>query len=202
MPGRAERIFRRAQARCDADGRLAMPPVGDWETFPFEGDMKVRELLPPVEREPPRRGEDAADCWRCARGDADAIWSDERWLLAPLERPSGLPVVVLLQPRAHCDLGDLPPETAAELGKMLVRAERAVASAGEIGRVHVCRWGDRSAHLHFWLMGRPSRLPQVSGSFCAIWDDILPPVPEDVWRADLATVARAMAAGGGRAHQP
>jgi hypothetical protein len=42
----------------------------------------------------------------------------------------------------------------------------------------------------------------VSGSFCAIWDDILPPVPEDVWRADLATVARAMAAGGGRAHQP
>ena len=50
----------------------------------------------------------AADCWRCRRGDDDSIWSDEHWLLAPLEKPGGLPVIVILQPREHCDLGDLP----------------------------------------------------------------------------------------------
>ena len=39
---------------------------------------------------------------------------------------------------------------------------------------------------------RPARLPQTIGSFAAIWDDILPPLPDDVWRANLATVAAAM----------
>jgi hypothetical protein len=43
-------------------------------------------------------------------------------------------------------------------------------------------------------MARPARLPQVVGIFAAVWDDILPPVPEDVWRANLATVARALGA--------
>jgi hypothetical protein len=49
-------------------------------------------------------------------------------------------------------------------------------------------------------MGRPARMPQLRMSFAAIWDDILPPVPDDLWRADLAVVAHALAAGGGRAH--
>ena len=57
-----------------------------------------------------------------------------------------------------------------------------------------------SAHLHFWFMGRPARMPQLRTSFAAIWDDILPPLPEELWRANLAAVARALAAGGGRAH--
>jgi hypothetical protein len=43
-------------------------------------------------------------------------------------------------------------------------------------------------------MARPARTPQLIGSFAAIWDDVLPPTPEDVWRANLAAVARAMAA--------
>lgn len=49
-------------------------------------------------------------------------------------------------------------------------------------------------------MARPARMPQLRGSFAAIWDDLLPPVPEHVRRANLATVAHALAAGGGRAH--
>jgi hypothetical protein len=49
-------------------------------------------------------------------------------------------------------------------------------------------------------MARPARMPQLRMSFAAIWDDILPPVPEEVWRADNALVGRALAAGGGRAH--
>ena len=40
--------------------------------------------------------------------------------------------------------------------------------------------------------GAPARLPQLIGSFAAIWDDILPPTPEDVWRANLDAVVAAL----------
>ncbi len=190
-----EELYERALAAADAEGRLPIPPLADWDTFPFEGDLRTRPLLPPVAAERPRLGEDGTGCWRCDRDDSDALWSDERWLVTPMEKPSGLPVIVILQPRAHHDLGDLPPHLAAELGPLLVRVERAVASVGDIGRVHVCRWGDGSAHLHVWFMGRPARLPQTVGSFAAIWDDILPPTPEAVWRENLAAVAAALREG-------
>ena len=70
--------------------------------------------------------------------------------------------------------------------------ERAVRSVGEIGRVHVCKWGDGGEHLHWWFMARPARIPQLIGSFAAIWDDILPPVPEEIWRENLAAVKAAL----------
>ena len=131
-------------------------------------------------------------CFRCEHGDSDAIWSDADWILTPLEKPSGLPAIVILQPRAHHDLDDLPERLARDLFPLIQRVERAVRSIGEVGRVHVCRWGDGSEHLHFWFMARPARLPQTVGSFAAIWDDILPPTPEPIWRANLATVAAAL----------
>jgi diadenosine tetraphosphate (Ap4A) HIT family hydrolase len=196
----AEQLYARALAAADEGARLPLPPLDEWETFPFEGEIRVRPLRPPAD-EPPRLGEDPQDCWRCRQGEADAIWSDGRWLLTPLPKPGGLPVIVILQPREHCDLGDLPSDLAAELGPLLVRVERAVDAVGEIGRVHVGRWGDGSAHLHWWFIARPARMPQLRTSFAAIWDDILPPLPDDLWRANLAAVAHAMAAGGGRAHR-
>ena len=177
-----------------------MPPVEDWETFPFDGDLRPRELVPPEPVERQRSGERADDCWRCLRGDEAAIWSDERWIVTPLPEPSGLPVIVLLFPREHVDIDGLSEELAAALGPMLVRVERAVRSVGEIGRVHIGRWGDGSFHLHWWFMARPARLPQLIGSFAAIWDDVLPPLPEPLWRENLATVARALEVDGGTAH--
>jgi diadenosine tetraphosphate (Ap4A) HIT family hydrolase len=199
MPETAADLYARALSAADADARLPMPPVAEWETFPFEGDIRVQPLRPPAD-EPPRLGEESADCWRCRLPDEDAIWSDARWLVAPLEKPSGLPVIVILQPREHTDLGDLPADLAAELGPLIVRVERAVDAVREIGRVHVGRWGDGSAHLHFWFIARPAGMPQLRTSFAAIWDDILPPLPEELWRENLALVALALAAGGGRAH--
>ena len=41
-------------------------------------------------------------------------------------------------------------------------------------------------------MARPARLPQLIGSFAAIWDDVLPPVPEDRWCADLEALVAAL----------
>jgi hypothetical protein len=82
---------------------------------------------------------------------------------------------------------------AAELGIMLARIERAVRAVPGVGRVHVCRWGDGSEHLHWWFMARPARLHQLIGSFAAIWDDVLPPLPDEVWRDNLAIVRRELA---------
>jgi diadenosine tetraphosphate (Ap4A) HIT family hydrolase len=194
-----EELYRRALASADADGRLPMPPVDEWDTFPFEGELRTRPLQAPSD-ESPRQGAGGVDCRRCALGDTDAIWSDDHWLVAPLPEPSGLPVVVLLHPREHCDLDGLPLERQAELGPLIVRVERAVDAVGNIGRVHVGRWGDGSEHFHLWFLARPARMPQLRTSFAAIWDDILPPLPEEIWLENLAVVARTLAASGGRAH--
>jgi diadenosine tetraphosphate (Ap4A) HIT family hydrolase len=188
VPETPEQLYRRA---ADA---LRMPPVQDWETFPFDGEMRPRALLPPEERERPRYGEGGVDCRRCARPDDEYLWTNERWRLTSTLEPTGLPVIVLLEPREHfAELGDLPDELAADLGPMLARVERAVWSVGEIGRVHVCKWGDGSEHLHWWFMARPARIPQLIGNFAAIWDDVLPPLPEEVWRANLEAVKTALA---------
>src|ERR1700751_6112723 len=96
---------------------LRVPPVEEWESWPFAGDLRVRPLERPVEREKERRGEDGIDCHACAATDDGYVWTNERWRLRPLDKASGLPVVVLLEPREHFSApGDLPEELAAELG--------------------------------------------------------------------------------------
>jgi len=188
VPETPEQLYERAK---DA---LRMPPVEEWESFPFEGDMRPRELQPPAERDPARHGEGGVDCGRCSASDEEYLWTDERWRVWALG-PTGLPAVVMLEPREHhAEPGDLPDELAAELGIMLARIERAVRAVPGVGRVHVCRWGDGGEHLHWWFMARPARFPQLIGSFAAIWDDILPPLPEDTWR-DNVEIIRAELAG-------
>jgi diadenosine tetraphosphate (Ap4A) HIT family hydrolase len=181
------------QLHARAIGALRMPPVEEWKTFPFDGEMRPRPLAPPVERETPRRGERGIDCDACTASEDRFFWTSERWRMRTFDRPSGLPFVAILEPREHfAEPGDLPDELAAELGVLLARIERAVRSLDGIGRVHVCRWGDGSEHLHWWFLARPARIPQLLGTFAAIWDDILPPLPEEVWRENIAAVATAL----------
>ena len=102
--------------------------------------------------------------------------------------PSGLPIIVILEPRAHHDgPADLPDDLAREQGVMLGRVERAVLSVGEIGRVHIGRWGEGGAHLHWWFIARPAGLPQLASSMAEIWDEVLPPTPQDVWRENVVS---------------
>jgi diadenosine tetraphosphate (Ap4A) HIT family hydrolase len=187
VPETPEELYARAA------NALRMPPVHEWETFPFEGELRPRALQPPEQRERPRLGAGGLDCRRCEAPDDNYFWTNERWRLWSFDEPTGLPLVVLLEPREHfAEPGDLPEERAAELGVLLGRIERAIRGLGEIGRVHICRWGDGGEHLHWWFMARPARFPQLIGSFAAIWDDILPPVPEEGWRADLRKLAAAL----------
>ena len=187
MPETPEQVWERAH------GALQSPPIEEWETFPFVGAARPRELERPVDAETPRHGVDGVECRRCREGDEGAFWANGNWIVRALP-PSGLPIVVMLETRAHHDFPELPDELAAELGPMLLRVQRAVFAVGEVGNVHVCRWGDGSEHCHVWFMARPARLPQLIGSFAAIWDDVLPPVPEDVWRENCERVRAALEA--------
>ncbi|MCU7722090.1 hypothetical protein ODJ79_00005 [Actinoplanes sp. KI2] len=176
-----------------------MPDFTRWPSFPFEGDMRVKPLADPVEVEPPRSGEDAADCVACNTPDEAYIWVSERWRVRAMDRPTGLPMVLILECRSHLDLGDLPNLLAAELGVMTVRLERAIRSLDGVARVHVNRWGDGSAHLHLWFLARPYGRLQLRGTFLSLWDDILPVIPEPQWRENLALVAAWLAEFGGQA---
>ncbi len=175
-----------------------LPDFVNWPSFPFTGDMRVKPLLPRASKEPPRQGETEGSCHACAAPDEAYIWVSERWRVRAMERPTGLPMVLILESRSHLDLGDLPNLLAAELGVMTVRLERAIRSLDGVARVHVNRWGDGSAHLHLWFLARPFGYLQLRGSFLSLWDDILPPIAEETWRENLAMIAAWLAEFGGR----
>lgn len=190
MPETPEELYARAA------GALRMPPVHEWETFPFDGDLRPRTLLPPLADERPRTGAGGVDCRQCQAPDSDYLWTNRDWRVRTLPEPHGLPVIVLLEPRVHlAEPGDLSDQTAADLGVMIARVEGAVRDVDGVGRVHVCRWGDGSEHMHWWFMGRPARFSELVGSFAAVWDDVLPPTPDDVWRDNLNAVVEALSRG-------
>jgi hypothetical protein len=182
-----------------ADTPSKLPAFVAWPSFPFEGQLRTKRLDPPVAEEPAREGEDPSTCVACSAPDDAYIWVSDRWRVRAMDRPSGLPMVLILESRSHLDLGDLTNLLAAELGVMTVRLERAVRSLDGVERVHVNRWGDGAAHLHLWFLARPTGALQLRGSFLSLWDDILEPIPESIWRENLAHVAAWLADFGGRA---
>jgi diadenosine tetraphosphate (Ap4A) HIT family hydrolase len=201
MPYAPDEFYARVRAHADADGRLPLPAQSMWEIFPFEHEvLRAKPFEPPVVPEPPRGGEGGTRCGRCADPDRNVVWSDERWVLARWGEPVGLPFAAMLMPKAHLDLGDLDEAYAAELGVLTVRIDNAVEALGNIGRVHVNKWGDGGAHLHLVFLARPAGFLQLRGSNLALWEEMLPRIPEDVLAADLRTVAQALAERGGRAH--
>ncbi len=92
------------------------------------------------------------------------------------------------------DFHELTDEQGAELGVLLVRSQRALATIEGVGRVHVYKWGDAGAHLHVMLFARPAGMMQLRGTFLPLWADILPPLPADQWEAVRAHVAATLGA--------
>ena len=202
MPESAEEVYARVVAAVGEGGRLPMPPVGEWDMFPWE--MVDGELKPKVLRPPARSPCDGASRRRTAtaaptRVRTWTIWRNDRWYVTRAEKPSGLPLLLWLHPVAHRDLADLSDDMAAEQGRISTWLARIMGRLPNIGRVHVCRWGDGSAHLHWWFIARTARMPQILGSMAVEWEEMLPPVPEEIWRADYREVARRLATHDGTA---
>jgi hypothetical protein len=175
-----------------------LPDFVFWPSFPFEGDLRVKRREPFSDTEPPRKGEDAASCAACQAPDHDYIWVSERWRVRATDRPTGLPMVLILESRSHLDLGDLPNLLAAEFGVMTVRLERAIRSLDGVARVYVNQWSDDGAHLSVWFLSRPFGAHQLRGPFLQLWNSILPRVPEETWRENLALIAAWLADFGGQ----
>ena len=204
MPESPEEIHARVVAAVGVDGRLPMPPVHEWEIFPWElvdGELVPKVVQPPYAGpERPRAGAEGVDCFNCTgHGDADLVWENRRWKLTHPTAPKGLPLVLWLASKEHMDYPDMDDDLASEYGRISVWLCRIMERLPHIGRVHVNRWGDGSEHLHVWFLARPERLPGILGSLAVEWDEMLPPVPEDVWRADIKEVARKLATHDGKA---
>ena len=107
-------FYAHALEAADAEQRLPLSRMTMWDVAPFDQDgLRVAPLRPPVLPEPPRHGEDPATCRTCTR--EDGVWTNERWRLTRIGG-CGVPLVMMLIPRAHHDMGDLPDDLAAELG--------------------------------------------------------------------------------------
>ena len=197
-----EEFYTHALRAADAEGRLPLSRITAWDVFPFEQTgLRVVPLNPPVLPEPARAGEIAADCQACTAGRTP-VWSDAHWRLSVLG-PSGAPLILMLEPDAHYDLPDLPDERASEMGLLTVRIARAIEALPHVARAHVSRWGDGAVHLHIFFFARPAGFRQLRGTCLAIWDDLLPAVPDDQRDHDATAVAQSLARShGGRAHPP
>ncbi|MGI8614014.1 MAG: hypothetical protein ACR2KL_08775, partial [Nocardioidaceae bacterium] len=84
MPLSPEEFYTHAVAAADDEQRLPLSRMTGWDISPFEADgLRVSRLRPPVVPEPPRHGEDPADCGSCRRRD-EGIWLDDRWRLTQI----------------------------------------------------------------------------------------------------------------------
>ena len=200
MAENADQVHARALAHADDAGRLPAPDIAGWDVFPWEvvdGEVRPKPLAAPGP-EKVRDGEAGPEtCGTCRSGDENVVWEDEHWRLIHLGEPSGLPVVLMLLTREHVDAGRLTDDLASEMGRITNRLVRIVEGLDGVGRCHVDRWGDGGAHFHLWFFGRTQGLATILGSYAVEWDEILPPGPEDVWRADLHAIATRLAHWGG-----
>ena len=188
-----DEFYAQALAATDADHRLPLSRMTGWEISPFEPDgLVVAPLRPPVLPELTRDGEGGVDCRSCARRD-EGIWFDDHWRLTRMSGV-GVPLVLMVHPRDHHDLPDLPDGLAAELGVLTAHLSRHIEALDHVARAHVYRIGDGGAHLHVWLFARPEGQPQLYGSWLVVWDDLLPEYPEAIADADASTVVDALVA--------
>ena len=172
-----------------------------WDISPFDQDgLKVTPLRPPVVPEKPRQDEDPATCKTCAKRD-EGVWFDSHWRLNTIGGV-GVPLVLMLYPRDHYDLGDLPDELAAEIGVLSTHIARHVEALPHIARSHIYRIGDGGAHLHVWFFARPQGQSQLYGSWLVVWDDLLPEYPADIARSDAEAVADALVTSYGGSRSP
>jgi hypothetical protein len=201
MPLSPDEFYAHVVAAADDEQRLPLARMVGWDISPFEAEgLQVSRMRPPVLPEPPRHGEDPADCESCRRRD-EGIWVDDRWRLTRMSGV-GVPLVLMLHPRDHYDLTDLSDDLAAEMGVLSTHIARHVQALRHVSRCHVYRIGDGGAHLHVWFFARPEGQSQLYGSWLVVWDDLLPEYPAPLADADADAVASALAASYGGRRRP
>jgi hypothetical protein len=164
-------------------------------TLPYSEPLTRIDPAELVVPEPPRRGEEGGEpCFPCDEGaDENSIWSDDTWTLHNPGR-TGLPGSVWLASRQHFDsFADMPGDVATTFAGVCGRVERAVLSLGDVGRVHLYRWGDGGAHFHVWFVPRPLGRLDMAGAYLMAWEDVLEPATDEQIVEAGRKIAAAMA---------
>jgi diadenosine tetraphosphate (Ap4A) HIT family hydrolase len=201
MPLDPNEFYEHALEAADAERRLPLSRMTGWDISPFEQEgLRVTPLRPPVLPEKARHGENPAECRACSDRN-EGLWFDRHWRLARIG-PAGIPMILMVYPRDHVDMNDLPDDLAAELGVLTVHIVRHIEALPHIARGHVYRIGDGAAHLHTWFFARPAGQAQLFGSWMPVWDDLLPEYPEEIAQADAEVVANALTASYGGSRSP
>jgi len=100
---------------------------------------------------------------------------------------------VWLATEAHVDsFKDLPEAAAQEFARVVANVERGILSLGNVGRVHLYRWGDGASHFHVWMIPRPLGMLEAAGMMLPLWEDVMPNVSDEELRAAAERVALAM----------
>jgi len=142
--------------------------------FPFNRELQLKSLGDLLPHEIIREGEGDRPYMSCGN-DERIWWSNERWKITALQ-PTANPVGLFLETVDHIDFEDFDEQLAAEYGVLTMHIEAAVRSLDSVGRVHIHRWGDGSAHFHVWFQGRPARQLELYGWGNVLWAQVLPPL--------------------------
>lgn len=179
---------------------MKVPVQANWLIFPFEGDMKVRQLEDRLPQEMVRTGDPDGKPCMCQTDDRGSvpspIWSNGRWQVRPIrfgEDRAPFPAY-MLETVDHLDIHDLDDQYASELGLLTIKLDRAIMSLGDVGRVHFNRWGDGAYHFHVWFLGRPTGAWQFSGYTLPLWGFTLPPLDDAVHDANDTALAAKLTA--------
>jgi diadenosine tetraphosphate (Ap4A) HIT family hydrolase len=102
---------------------------------------------------------------------------------------------VWLASREHVDsFSDLPPNVAADFGRVVAKVERGILSLGDVARVHRYRWGDGGAHFHVWMLPRPLGIFEAHGMMLPRWEDKLPNLSDEELRTAAEEIFAAIRA--------
>lgn len=166
-------------------------------TYPFAQPLTPIPPGPRVIPEPPRRGEPGGEaCGVCDRDDH--IWRDDKWAVF---NPVGCSLlgVVWLASHVHVDsFSDLPEDHQKDFGRIVAQVEKAILSLDDVARVHLYRWGDGGAHFHVWLMPRPLGMLEATKHFLPVWEENMPPRPQEEIEAVGKVIGDYLTAQAGR----
>ena len=69
-----------------------------------------------------------------------------------------------------------------------------VLATGDVGRVHLARWGEGGAHFHLWFVARPLGRLDMADHALPVWEDALPAKDQAVIDAVGEKIAAALVA--------
>ncbi len=186
----------------ESDQDRAVRSMRESPLFPFTAAPQLKELSAVMSTELTREGEGGRPCKSCG-DDGRVLWCNERWKVTGI-RPSANPVGLFLETVEHVDFEHFDEDMASEFGRLTMHLEAGIRLRESVGRVHVHRWGDGSAHFHVWFQGRPAGQLELYGWGNVLWAQLLEPLPADQIDADHAAVIAHLhaAVGGTIGHAP